>query len=99
LQDQVRELVKNDQLNFVNGGWCMHDEAATHYVAMVRAQCAVAFWLSFYPRLPFSSICLCSGLHPAVPLIHFTLVVPRSTKQQLDIDSSLKSLAQTPGLL
>ena len=34
-QDATRTLVKNGQLNFVNGGWCMHDEAATHYVDMV----------------------------------------------------------------
>ena len=31
----TQQLVKAGQLNFVNGGWCMHDEAATHYVDMV----------------------------------------------------------------
>jgi len=31
----VHYLVKNQQLNFVNGGWCMHDEAATHYMGMI----------------------------------------------------------------
>jgi Glycosyl hydrolases family 38 N-terminal domain/Glycosyl hydrolases family 38 C-terminal domain/Alpha mannosidase middle domain len=31
----VRSLVKNQQLTFVNGGWCMHDEAATHYMGMI----------------------------------------------------------------
>jgi hypothetical protein len=31
----VRGLVRNGQLQFVNGGWCMHDEATTHYVDMV----------------------------------------------------------------
>ena len=34
----VKKLVANGQLTFVNGGWCMHDEAATHYVAMVDQQ-------------------------------------------------------------
>ena len=27
----VRELVKSERLNFVNGGWTMHDEATTFY--------------------------------------------------------------------
>jgi alpha-mannosidase len=31
----TQKLVANKQLTFVNGGWCMHDEAATHYVGMV----------------------------------------------------------------
>ena len=34
-QNATRKLVADNQLNFVNGGWCMHDEAATHYVDMV----------------------------------------------------------------
>lgn len=35
MQARVRTLVANGQLDFVNGGWCMHDEAAAHYIAMV----------------------------------------------------------------
>lgn len=34
-RSKTQELVKNNQLTFVNGGWCMHDEAATHYVGMI----------------------------------------------------------------
>ena len=34
-RDTTRALVKAGQLTFVNGGWCMHDEAATHYIGMV----------------------------------------------------------------
>ena len=35
VQDTVRYLVANQQLTFVNGGWCMHDEAAAHYIGMI----------------------------------------------------------------
>jgi len=31
----VKKLLQNGQLEFVNGAWCMHDEAATHYIDMV----------------------------------------------------------------
>lgn len=31
----VKRLVKKGQLEFINGGWCMHDEAATHYIDMI----------------------------------------------------------------
>ncbi|KOM28079.1 hypothetical protein LR48_Vigan499s002300 [Vigna angularis] len=34
-QAQVTKLVDAGQLEFVNGGWCMHDEATTHYVDMI----------------------------------------------------------------
>ena len=34
-QDLTRQLVENGQLEFINGGWCMHDEASPNYVAMV----------------------------------------------------------------
>ncbi|CAI5521660.1 unnamed protein product [Closterium sp. Naga37s-1] len=36
VQRVVRRLVKNGQLEFTNGGWCTHDEAATHYTDMVH---------------------------------------------------------------
>ena len=34
-QDRVKKLVESGQLEFTNGGWCMHDEAAAHYVDMI----------------------------------------------------------------
>lgn len=34
-KDLVRKLVDNGQLDFVNGGYVQHDEAAAHYVAMI----------------------------------------------------------------
>jgi alpha-mannosidase len=34
-QERVRRLVKSKQFEFTNGGWCMHDEATTHYLDMI----------------------------------------------------------------
>lgn len=34
-RDQFKSLVKSSQIEFVNGGWCMHDEAAPHYRSMI----------------------------------------------------------------
>lgn len=35
IQHVVKQLVSSGQLEFINGGMCMHDEAATHYVDMI----------------------------------------------------------------
>lgn len=35
IQQQVKRLVAAGQLEFVNGGWCMHDEATVHYIDMI----------------------------------------------------------------
>ena len=35
VKQNVRELVSNHQLAFANGGWCMHDEGATHFIGMI----------------------------------------------------------------
>ncbi|KAG6542998.1 hypothetical protein Mapa_015494 [Marchantia paleacea] len=32
---RVKKLIADGQLEFINGGWCMHDEAATHYLDMI----------------------------------------------------------------
>ncbi|KAG0473150.1 hypothetical protein HPP92_015007 [Vanilla planifolia] len=31
----VKKLVDSGQLDFVNGGWCMHDEATVYYIDMI----------------------------------------------------------------
>ncbi|KAJ9683167.1 hypothetical protein PVL29_018952 [Vitis rotundifolia] len=35
LQTRVKELVKSGQLEFINGGMCMHDEATPHYIDLI----------------------------------------------------------------
>ncbi|KAI5404766.1 probable alpha-mannosidase At5g13980 [Lathyrus oleraceus] len=35
VQKTVKQLVNSGQLEFINGGMCMHDEAATHYIDMI----------------------------------------------------------------
>ncbi|XP_072240719.1 lysosomal alpha-mannosidase [Leuresthes tenuis] len=35
MQQTVKQLVDEGRLEFVNGGWCMSDEAATHYSAVI----------------------------------------------------------------
>ncbi|XP_063446500.1 lysosomal alpha-mannosidase-like isoform X2 [Mytilus trossulus] len=35
MRDQVRMLVNQGRLEFILGGWCMNDEASTHYNAII----------------------------------------------------------------
>ena len=35
MKEKVKKLVGNRQLEFINAGWCMNDEAATHYNAII----------------------------------------------------------------
>lgn len=36
MKEQVRLLVKEGRLDFINAGWSMHDEANTHYDDMIN---------------------------------------------------------------
>ena len=31
----IKQLISNGQFEFINGGWCMHDEATTYYLDMI----------------------------------------------------------------
>ena len=35
MRTSLRYLIANRQWTIVNGGWCMHDEAATHFMGMI----------------------------------------------------------------
>ena len=35
MQAEVKKLVQGKRLEFINAGWCMNDEAATHYNAII----------------------------------------------------------------
>ena len=35
MRTQVKKLVQEKRLEFINAGWCMNDEAATHYNAII----------------------------------------------------------------
>jgi len=34
-KQQVQGFVRDGRLEFINGGWCMHDEATTHFQSMI----------------------------------------------------------------
>eukprot|EP00927_Polykrikos_kofoidii_P010586 TRINITY_DN14462_c0_g1_i1.p1 TRINITY_DN14462_c0_g1~~TRINITY_DN14462_c0_g1_i1.p1 ORF type:complete len:1029 (-),score=189.34 TRINITY_DN14462_c0_g1_i1:76-3162(-) len=35
MRERTKQLIKRGQLEFTNGGWCMHDEAAPFYLDMI----------------------------------------------------------------
>ncbi len=45
MKNQVRMLVQQGRLEFVNGGWSMHDEACTHYEDMINNMYIGHQWL------------------------------------------------------
>jgi len=51
-RDAVRALLASGQLSFVNGGYVQHDEATTHYVAMIDQTTRGHRWLARELDLP-----------------------------------------------
>eukprot|EP00977_Amphora_coffeiformis_P018464 scaffold6506_cov171-Amphora_coffeaeformis.AAC.12 len=45
LHDSLRYLIAVGQWSFVNGGWCMHDEATAHYMGMMDQTTTGHLWL------------------------------------------------------
>lgn len=46
MQQQVKMLVDQGRLEFILGGWCMNDEASTHYTAMIDQMSLGLTWLN-----------------------------------------------------
>lgn len=54
---QVQKFVEQGRLSFVNGGWCMHDEATTSYVDMVdQTQLGHRFIVSEFGQAALPSV-------------------------------------------
>lgn len=44
-KDRIKSIVKNGQLDFINGGWCMSDEATPYYEDMIDQMTIGLRWL------------------------------------------------------
>lgn len=44
-RDQMKKLVQNGQIQFINGGWCMSDQAAAYYQDVVDQMAIGHRWL------------------------------------------------------
>jgi hypothetical protein len=58
VRNQVQNLVATGQLEFVNGGWCMHDEANTHFIDMIdQTTLGHQYILKQFGKQPKVSLC------------------------------------------
>jgi len=83
VQALTRRLVRAGQLQFINGGWCMHDEAAPHYVDMIdQTTLGHRLLLEQFNVTPcFATLCVQSavlGDQPAPPRVGCSPMCPDS---------------------
>ncbi len=48
MRDTVRDLVRNGRFEFINGGWCVHDEATTNYADVIDQMSLGLRYVKFY---------------------------------------------------
>ena len=76
VQALTRRLVRAGQLQFINGGWCMHDEAAPHYVDMIdQTTLGHRLLLEQFNVTPcFATLCVQSAVLGDQPAPHVSAV-------------------------
>jgi len=48
-RETVRNLVQNGRFEFINGGWCVHDEANTNYADIIDQMSLGLKFVKNYP--------------------------------------------------
>ena len=63
----VRTLVNNGQLEFINGGWCMNDEATAHYNEIIDQMTLGLRWAMYFIIMIYNHV-----LNPTLIIQYFT---------------------------